>query len=167
MNKQSFLLFLIVSMSVVVLTQCSCVKPSFQKNPPFSIAESHFQEWIGGQPGVSGISVHILLSTNDENVQPDSLFFNQSKAKIDIKTAEKGHLWVANFRNNSPRDIIIHSEPKEEYGNTPPKIEVFPFELAKDEAVISYYTKGKLTYYKVSGLQKKETLFFPSAKPIQ
>lgn len=165
MKKQSFLLFLIASMNAFVLIQCSCVKPIFQKNPPFTITESHFQEWIGGQPGVSGTSVHILLSTIDENVQPDSLFFNQSKAKIDIKTAEKGYLWVANFRKSAPRDINMHSEPKEEYGNTPPKMEVFPFELARDEAVISYYTKGKKAYYKIIGLQKKETLFFPSANP--
>lgn len=165
MIKKTFLLVLIVSTSVFILVQCSCVKPTFQENPPFTITESHFQEWIGGQPGVSGTSVHILLSAIDENVQPDSLFFNQSKAKIDIKTAEKGHLWVANFRKSAPRDINMHGEPKEEYGNTPPKMEEFPFELAKDEAVIGYYTKEKKAYFKIIGLQKKETLFFPSAKP--
>lgn len=165
MNKISFLLVLIISTSVFILVQCSCVKSTFQENPPFTITESHFQKWIGGQPGVSGTSVHVLLSAIDENVQPDSLFFNQSKAKLDIKTAEEGHLWVANFRKSSPRDIIMHSEPQEEYGNTAPKMETFPFELSGGEAVISYYTKEKKMYYKITGLQEKETLFFPAAKP--
>lgn len=165
MNKRFILLFLIAITSVFMFTQCSCSKTTFQKNPPFTISESYFQDWIGGVPGVSGTSVHISLSSLAENVIPDSLFFRQSKAKIDVKTAEKGHLWVANFRKSSPRDINMHSESKEEYGNTPPKMEVFPFKLADGEAVLSYYTNGKLAYFKLSDLQKRETLFFPAARP--
>jgi len=165
MIKQFLLLFVIVFLSVFVLTQCSCSKTTFQNNPPFTITDSFYQDWVGGQPGVSGTSVHIYLASVAENVIPDSLFFKQSKTKIDIKTAEKGHLWVANFNTNSDRDIHMHSEPKEEYGNKPHKLDSIPFELAEGEAVISYYTKGKLAYYKLSDLQKKETLFFPAARP--
>lgn len=154
-------------MSVFLLAQCSCSKQVFKKTPPFDISDSHYQEWVGGIPGASGTSVHINLSAIDEGVQPDSLFFRQSKAKIDVKNAEKGHLWVANFRADSPRDINMHSDPQKEYGNAAPKMEVFPFELEKDEAVISYYSKGKLVYYKLSDLQKKETLFFPGTSPDQ
>ena len=167
MKKQSILLILTIFMSVFIFTQCNCTKKTFQKTPPFTITEAHYQDWIGGQPGVSGTSVYINLSAIAKNVIPDSLFFRQSKTKVDIKNAEEGYLWVANFNTNSDRDRNrnMHIEPSEEYGNKPPMIESIPFELAEGDAVMSYYTKGKLAYFKLSDLEKKETLFFPTARP--
>ena len=167
MIRQIVALLTITAVSVFLLAQCSCSERAFKKNPPFSISHSHSQDWIGGIPGVSGTSVHINLSAIEKDVRPDSLFFRQSKAKIDVKTAEKGHLWVANFRNNSPRDINMHSDPQGEYGNSAPNLKGISFELADGEAVISYESKGKKAYYKITNLEKKETLFFPSAKPKQ
>lgn len=163
--KQFVLYFVLAIIGVLTVTQCTCSKPVFKQNPPFSISNSHYQDWVGGIPGVSGTLVHINLLTIEEDVRPDSLFFRQRKVKIDSKTAETGFLWVANFRTNLPRDINMHSDPQEEYGNTAPSKEVFPFELTENEAVISYYLNEKHLYYKITDLQKKETQFFPSTKP--
>jgi len=167
MIKQFVVLFIVSVMSVFLLTQCSCSKQVFKKTPPFEISSSHYQDWVGGIPGASGTSVHINLLAIDEGVRPDSLFFRQSKAKIDVKTAEKGQLWIANFRTNSPRDINMHSDPQEEYGNTVPNMEKIPFKLTDNEAVISFEFKGKKAYYKLTNLEKKEILFFPATKPKQ
>lgn len=167
MIKQFVVLSLISVLSVFLLTQCTCSKRLLKQNAPFSISNSHYQDWVGGVPGASGTLVQINLSAIDEGVRPDSLFFRQSKAKIDVKTAEKGHLWVANFRANSPRDLNMHSDPQKEYGNMGPNKEKFPFELTDTEAVISFESKGKTAYYKLTNLEKKEALFFPAAKPRQ
>ncbi len=163
---KQFVLYLVLAViGILAFTQCTCSKPVFKQNPPFSVDNSHYQDWVGGVPGASGTSVHINLATIEEGVRPDSLFFRQQTTKIDIKNAEKGHLWVANFRTGAPRDIIMHGDPKEEYGNTAPNRNESPFELLENEAVISYVYKEKTLYFRLINLEKKETLQFPAAKP--
>jgi hypothetical protein len=65
----------------------------------------------------------------------------------------------------------MHSDPKKEVGNQPPgsiskKDKEFPFELKKDEAVISYKNsagdpqKSKITYFKITGIKTKPSLIY-------
>jgi len=44
------------------------------------------------------------------------------------------------------------------------KIKEFPFELAPDEAVISFVeeSSNKVIYYKITGIKDKEPLLYPS-----
>ncbi len=167
MIKQFVILLSVAMLSLVFLSQCTGSKSIFQQNPPFSVSDAHYQDWVGGQPGNIGTSVHINITAIDGNVRPDTLFFRDKKAAIYIKTGESSNLWVANFRSSTPRDINMYSDPKEEYGNKAPSNDKFPFELSENEAVISYYVNEKRLYYKITDLQKKQTLFLPSTKPEQ
>jgi len=151
-------------LSSFALSQCQSAKIKLQKKAPFTITKSFYQDWMGGQPGNSGTTVQIYLST-DDIVQPDSLYFQNRIAMIDIKPTDKGSLWVANYRKVVRKDINMIDNPKGEYGNTVPEMTDFPFDLQKDEAVLKYTKNDKVYYYKISGLVQKEILFYPSAKP--
>jgi hypothetical protein len=56
-------------------------------------------------------------------------------------------------------------DPKDEYGNEPPKLEKLPFELSNNEAVIAYDVDGKTKYTKLQNITKKENIAYPSAPP--
>ncbi len=146
------------------LVQCQSAKIKLQKTVPFSVTDSYYQDWMGGQPGNSGTTVQLFVTTNDE-IQPDSLYFQNRATYIDIKPTDKETLWVANFRKVVRRDINLTENPRGEYGNPVPEMMNFPFDLNKDEAILRYTKGDKVFYYKIMGIPQKETIFFPSAKP--
>jgi len=151
--------------------QCCPTKDGFQKKIPFTLTEFFYQDWMGGQAGVSGTTVQLIVKDIKSNVQPNYIYFKDRKEKIDIKTTERNDiLWIANFSNNlrSPvkKDINMQSNPKEEFGNTPPQITTKnSFDLKGNEAVISYFVGGVEKYHKLTNLIKKETLFYPAPQP--
>jgi len=166
MNRQSFLLFFaILFLSIFSLTQCCSSKVTFQDTTPFTITKSFYQSWVGGLPDNSGVIVQLFVSDIAVDVRPDSLFFQKKKTKIDVKTNQQENLWIANFRNESGRDIQMHQDPRKEFENPIPKKEESPFELDEGEVVIRYTKAEKVYYYKISGITQKETVFFPVAKP--
>lgn len=157
----SILVLLIGSLG---LSQCQSAKINLQKTAPFFITKSFYQNWTGGQPGNSGTTVQLYVDLNEE-VQPDSLFFQNRATFIDSKPSEIGSLWVANFRKVVRRDINLTENPSGEYGNSVPEMTDFPFELAGDEAVLKYTKDKKIYYYKIIRIAQKETLFYPTARP--
>ena len=63
----------------------------------------------------------------------------------------------------------MHADPTKEIGNQPPSLQKsepadFPFELGKDEAVISYLENGKKKkfFYKIKEVKEMLPLVYPS-----
>lgn len=160
---------LILSVVLFSITQCCTTKNGFQKRIPFTLIDSFYQDWTGGQAGVSGTTVQLFVKNIKSNVTPNFIYFRGRKEKIDIKDSEKGILWIANFptntKNSVKKDIVMDADSKKEFGNTLPEGMIKSFDLKDDEAVISYYKNGHLKYYKLQNLTKKETLFYPAARP--
>ena len=162
MSKLSTLTILIISfISLLTFSQCKSTKVGLQEKTPFTIVNSFYQEWIGGIPNVSGATVQITVDNTEAKATPLYVYFKDSKAKV----SDQGSLWVGNFSNKKEKDINMSSDPKEEFGNTPPQIEKLPFKITQDEAVISYTYKGKINYFKLTHLTKKETISYPATNP--
>ena len=157
------LLVLGVFVSFFGLSQCQSTKIKLQKTVPFSITKSFYQDWMGGQPGNSGTIVQVFVNLT-EDVQPDSLFFQNRVTQIDLKPSTEGKLWVANFKKVVRKDINLTDNPRGEYGNPVPEMIDFPFELEKDEAVLKYTLENKVYYYKITGIAQKETIFLQSIR---
>lgn len=155
-------IFFISSFSFV---QCCTPKKSFQTKTPFTITESFYQDWVGGVPGVSGTTIHLKIDDLESDVIPDSLFFREKGLKIELRSSVQGDLWLAHYSNQSKKDINMTDSPMGEYGNTAPEKTNFPYDLNKNEAVLSYYYKGAIQYYKLVNLEQKETLFLPATRP--
>ncbi|MFD2517407.1 hypothetical protein [Salinimicrobium flavum] len=132
-----------------------------QEEPPLAIKEAYYTSWVGGVKGAgSGINLYIPAE-EDAEISLDSVYFRGRKAVLEKDPAEPG-LYVATFKIRSDEgkaaDIIMHRDPKKEYGNKPPVIlEKIPFELEQDEAVVRYTRNGKEKYFRITGIKKKET----------
>ncbi|MBO6605427.1 hypothetical protein [Psychroserpens sp.] len=158
----SILLLVMASFS-----QCSSV-PKLQKEAPISIADVYYQEWIAGVQG-GGSGINLFISVSDSDITLETVYFRGEVAKLEVKPSNPNQ-YIGRFKTemNQPKDIILSSDPKEEYGNKmPQKKDKFPFELADNECVISYTVNDEIKYFKISNIKNKPVINYPSAGPKQ
>lgn len=145
--------------------QCSTAQ-KLQQEAPTQFGDVYYQKWTAGiQSGGSGIN--LFIPVKDLNIELDSVYFRGNAAKLEVKSGEV-IFYIGRFKTdfNQPKDIVMSSDPNEEYGNQlDSKATVIPFDLKDDECVISYIKDDKTLYYKISNIQQKEPLYYPSAPP--
>lgn len=140
---------------------------------PFMIKDPSCQDYTAGrEEGGSGFTLSLPIADNAEDLTFEEVFFRGHIMKPSLLQNENGSVLVCDHKNKNIQanpDMVMHADPKEEIGNQPPsllrndQIE-FPFELEKDEVVISYREKGKkrILYYKMKGVKEKPPLVYPS-----
>ena len=160
MNKLASIL--ILGIVFVAFSFCSATKSNtkeaIQDNPPFKVIQAAYNTWVGGQPGVKGIKVTITIDNLE--IKLDSVFFRNMKTKLKSELNTEPPVFVGAFTlPNTKNDYILHENVVKEYGNTPPNITVnIPFELEKNEAVISYLYEGNTQYYKIENLKETKSV---------
>ena len=104
----------------------------------------------------NGIQLNIpVAAIQDQRMTMDAVYFHGMKSDLK-QSEEKPNLYVANFRMGS-EDMVMHEDPKEEYGNRPPQLpEESPFSIEEDEAILVFTQNDKLKYYKLTGIVEKE-----------
>ena len=161
MNNKSCLLFYFgISTSFI---NCSTVKTNtFTDAAPFIITAPYYNSWIAGiEGGGSGINVFLPVS-DTRNIDIDSIHFRGEKAIVEKKES----LIIGRFKTtlNQSRDLIMSSNPKDEFQNKLIyKFDLSPFVLADNECVVSYRLQNKRHYYKISDLKKAPHIAYPSA----
>ena len=152
------------------LTSCSSQK-ALQTDVPFEIGKATVQEWMGGrEESGTGYLVTVPVSAITNEVRFLELFYRGQIGQVTTENTEEGFMVQANFANApSNPDLVMHDDPKKEVGNQPPSVQggstkKFPFELASQEAVLSYVVKNRVKYVKISGLKEKTALIY-STKP--
>ena len=132
-------------------------------NPPFTIEEAAYQEWIAGTPqGGSGVTVFINFSNIQQGVVFKEIYFRDKNTEV-VTSAAVRVQYVGYFKNEPKRDVVMDSNSINEAANTPPKKS--PFQLYDDEAVISFEFNQELGYYKIENLEQKEILAYPASNP--
>ncbi len=132
----------------------------FEKDPPFQIASAYTQQWVAGvQGGGSGTHIHITLENVVDGVIMKNVYYS-NKVETLIQDSNKPAHYYANVKDNLNRDIIMDADPSKEAKNTPPQ--KLPFELGADEIAISYMVEGLLKYYKISQVEVKPMLAYPT-----
>lgn len=151
-----FGIFMIMSFS-----NCANSK-NIQEKAPVDLEQAYYTTWVGGTKGAgSGLNVYIPVSqTQDLDIQLDSVYFRGKRAELQTRPEDE-NLYIGYFRtadnSNKAPDLIMSSDPREEYGNQLPKrMEDFPFELDENEAVISFRKNGKKSYYKIEVVERKQ-----------
>jgi len=148
MNK----LGIILGASIILLTFsfCSATKDIAKENHPFKVTNATYNTWVGGQPGVKGIK--IVISIDNYEIKLDSVFFRNKKTALKRDISSETPTFVGIFTlPNTKKDYILHENPLNEYGNTPVNT---PFELKKNEAVVSYLLDNKTYYYKINEVEE-------------
>ena len=169
LNKIVILLFLF-SLSFGTW-QCTSYKATNQDKEysfrAFSgVGDVYCQPWTSGiQGGGSGIDIFIPVTSElPKNLLLDSVYFRGQMAKLEIEP-NNVMVYVGHFKTdiNQPNDIIMSSNPNDEYGNVMPiKDKESPFDLSDTECIVSYSYLRKTQYYKLN-VAEKEPLGYPSA----
>ena len=158
--------FTIIVSSILIMTlftQCGSAQ-QFDKKAPFTINKAYFQEWMGGR-GSTGTTITLELTEPlSDKIIIDSLFFKNKTTPLSISNYKTKHTVTGNFISTRAvnRDLIMHADSQKEMANKVPETSsLFPFELSDNECVISYFIKDKKHYYKVTGLKKEKTVYYP------
>jgi len=99
-----------------------------------------------------------------KNIILDSVFFKGKQAKLEYRN---NSVFIGRFKTeaNQKHDIVMSSDPIAEYGNKVPEIpKKVQFELKDDECVVSYLKSGKVKYFKIEKIKRKESKFFHSLR---
>lgn len=146
-------------------SQCSSAK-QLETKAPMHFGNAYFQKWLAGvQGGGSGINLVIPVATN--SIALDSVYFRNRSAKLELGAASP-KAYIGRFKTalNQKKDMILSSDPKEEFKNkVPDAVETIPFELKDNECVVSYQDGTKTKYYKITGIVEKDMIPYPSAPP--
>lgn len=157
------ILFLCVSFSNCAGSRTSKTTKLFEKNPPFSIKEAYFQKWVAGiKEGGSGVEVHLIMETMEPNVEIQNIYFRNHILEAQ-KSLDNSNEYVAHLSSNLKNDVVMDIDPMKEAQNIPSQ--EFPFELKENEAVVSYWFKGKKKYFKISNISEKERIAYPQSNP--
>ena len=158
---------LVLGLVFLSIVNCKTSQESvlkYQSTPPLEITAPYYNSWVAGvQGGGSGTNVFLPLKENG-NIVIDSLHFRGEKAAVETRNK----LIIGRFKSsvNQKKDIIMSSNPQDEYNNNRLLIrDASPFKLTQNDCVISYSVNGKRLYYKISNLKKGESIAYPSAPP--
>lgn len=105
--------------------------------------------------GDNSLNLHIPVAViQPERVDLRSVYFRGMKADLE-QDPERPGIYVAKF-NTGRGDMVMHKDPKEEYGNrAPQRVEKAPVEIDDNEAVLVYSEKGDIKFYKISNIEER------------
>ena len=140
-----------VVMICLVLTSCCALKKTNentgQYKHPFKMISATYSSKQAEQ--VFANEFQLRFTIDNQEIQLDSVYFRNTAAGLKRDTTSSNALFVANILlPDSKKDYNLHSDPQKEFGNTPPGTpSKIPFEIHKNEAVVSYSINGETHYY--------------------
>ena len=143
-------LYLLISVTLVTALFASCAgNKDLQEKAPVKMDASYFT--TKGEI----LTLYIPVTAIQKNrVSLDSVYFRNKKATLVESPASPG-VYMATFNTGKP-DMIMSSDPKEEYGNKmPQKLGKMDFELKEDEAILIFIQNTKVKYYKLTGVKER------------
>ena len=134
---------------------------TLQENPPEAIGKAYYTTWRGGVQGAGSGYNLFIPSEADLEIELDTAYFRGRKAVIEKEPSQPG-LYVARFvvpaKDDPNADLVLHEDPRREFGNTPPNIfPEIPFELEAGEAVVKYRKDGKEKYFRITGIKPADS----------
>lgn len=134
---------------------CGASKVKAQNEAPFKVLEATYANWVGEQLDMVGTTLRITI--NNKDIQLDSVYFRNNSALLKRVGSIENSLFIGSFTTSKTQhDFILHADPKEEFGNKPPvTVSKLPFEIKENEAVVSYFFKDKINYYKILEVKEK------------
>ncbi|MCX2681192.1 hypothetical protein OOZ15_14665 [Galbibacter sp. EGI 63066] len=153
--------------TVIILgfSQCGSSQ-GLTENPPFELGEVRSEPWTAGaEKEQEGENIFLPVS-NGKEIVLDSLFYKGKVVKLEKIQRDNYLVYIGRFSKADTKydDLIMHADPKEEFGNKPPKLnKKIPFELKEGEAVVSYIEDGKTKYYKVKSMRPATPVHYEKA----
>ena len=127
---------------ILILFLMSCSSAQISDTVPFTVNSIHYKS-------TSKILELTLKNPLPEDITLTAVYFRDTK--VDWTKNTDKLIFNADFSSNNriERPLILHADPKKEFGNQPPvKKEKILFELSDNECIISYTEKGETKFYK-------------------
>ncbi len=143
-------LYLIFGAVITTVVFASCAgNKDLQEKAPAKIGNAYYTT----QGEITSLYIPVTaIQTNRVNL--DAVYFRNKKADL-VSSPDSAGVLVATFNTGKP-DMIMSSDPKDEYGNKmPQKNEKMDFELNDDEAILIFTQNSKVKYYKLSGVKER------------
>lgn len=143
-------LYLLLSATLVTVLFSSCAgNKDLQEKAPVKMDNPYYTS----QGDV--IKFYLPVSAIQTNrISLESVYFRNNKADL-IASPDSSGVYMATI-NLSKTDMIMSSDPKEEYGNKMPQMkEKIDFELKDDEAILIFTQNSKVKYYKIKGVKER------------
>ena len=141
--------------TVMSLSNCANGK-KLQEEAPVALQEAYYLIHRA-QDDSNATRLNLYIPAGDlgqKEVQLDSVYFRGRSAELVSNDGPVGY--VAYFEiSGKDRDLVMHVDPKEEFGNKVPILEKIPFELKNDEAVVVYTHNGKKAYFKIDSITER------------
>ena len=117
-------------------------------------APANFQQ-VYYTKDASAIKLFIPVSAiQTERVTLNSVYFQDRKADLEMDINKPG-IYVATFPIGK-QDLIMSSDPREEYGNKVRAIpEKAPVDIEDDEAILVFTERGDIKFYKIRGIEER------------
>jgi hypothetical protein len=141
--------------TLILISFSSCISSKAQttnfvnSTKHFSVVDAYYTNWVGGQPGIKGITIKIYI--DNPTITLDTLYFRNRKIVLEQDKIDNKHPFISSVTLNKSPDFILDNDPKKEYGNPVPEItNNIPFQLNENEAVISYSYKNTEFFKKIT-----------------
>ena len=95
-------------------SQCGSLK--LENNPPFKVTKATYKNWVGGQPGASGVNVFIKY-TSENKIDFDSIYFMNRIVKVELNNVKANKTVIGRFNTssvNARKDIVLHENATKE-----------------------------------------------------
>ena len=127
------------------------------------IQKVYYQNWVAGvRGGGGGTNVFIEFKEKpSKDFALNQLYFRNKKVKI---TESTDNVYFANIVRDINRRV---KDEVTDDANISPKENTIktPFSISENEAILEYTYKNQKRYYKISKIEEKEMLMYPSARP--
>ena len=145
--KYFYLVFSTVFVAII-LNSCGSNK-DLQERSPAQFDQAYFTSTT------NSLQLNIPVKAIQPNrISLDSVYFRGMKAALQQDSENTG-LYTAHF-NTGNKDLILSSDPREEYANKMPAMPAkVPFELKENEAVVVFLENNKRKYYKITGIKER------------
>lgn len=146
---------------LVTFTQCA-TSQKIDETAPLQFKDAYFQNWVSGvRGGGAGFMVYLPVDGTSD-IQLETVYFKGKEVKLSFDNSTSVYSGRYTDPKTVRKDIVMSSDPKEEYNNKVSEIEEkIPFELKEGECIIAYVKNGAKGYFKLDKLPEKELKAYP------
>jgi len=158
-SKSICVQFTLAVLSVIVF---GCKSQSLETSAPFDIYEKTYFYWADSKKGTEGTTIRLAGRTQSLNISFSKLYFQNHEYTIVPQFNSQGFIIEGTYSKFRKKEMIMHRDPAEEFGNEIPQIEKkIPFDLENDEAILLYSINGMEGYHKIKGIKELDKVLMP------
>ncbi len=131
-----------------------------QKKAPFTIVEKSYFYYVSGKKATNGFKIQIVGTFETTNLEFTTIYFQNRELKVVPNFHLNKFTLVGGYTTLSSKDILV-DEITLNNKVAKKSSDDIPFELEDDQAVLVYQINGKDFYYKLSGIERLETVYYP------